>query len=170
MLLILMLLLYLLLLPIPHHFTCQFSMHDFQAFLNHHSSFSSNHLSFTMFVITGKSSWFFDTACCIHMTFDPTLFTYKVSVSHISDIHATDGSSMSITHVGLLNYLLLTPILFLKFVLTCYQLVNYVTWVLMFTFLLLVVLFKIYKQNKLFGQGVKLDNFLSSFLFKLILY
>lgn len=57
--------------------------------------------SFTaLFATLGKSSWFIDSTCCNHMTFDPTLFSYKTAIFPNPGIRAANGSHMSVTHIG----------------------------------------------------------------------
>ncbi|CAL5399137.1 unnamed protein product [Camellia sinensis] len=51
-------------------------------------------------VTAGNTSWYFDSACCNHMTFDPTIFTPLSSTSPVLSIHTADGSLLSVSHVG----------------------------------------------------------------------
>ncbi|KAF7123624.1 hypothetical protein RHSIM_Rhsim12G0169100 [Rhododendron simsii] len=49
---------------------------------------------------TGTSSWFFDSACCNHMTSDSTIFSSKSHATHTPAIQTADGSHMHASHVG----------------------------------------------------------------------
>ncbi|KAH7845384.1 hypothetical protein Vadar_001385 [Vaccinium darrowii] len=49
---------------------------------------------------SGSSSWFFDSACCNHMTFDSTLFSSKSSTANTRVVHRANGSHMHVSHVG----------------------------------------------------------------------
>lgn len=61
---------------------------------------SGTHHSTALSVTSGTSSWFFDSACCNHMTSDSTAFSSMSSNSHIPSIHTADGSHMPVSHVG----------------------------------------------------------------------
>lgn len=148
-------------------------MHDLHAFVNHHSFSPSNNLSYVMSIVTGKSSWFFHIACCNHMTSDLTLFVSKVLASHIPLIHTIDGSSISITYVGHVstpklsnNNTYLIPKVILN-LLSVGQLCD-ISFYVQFSSSSCII--KIHIENRLLGHGVKLDNCLSSFHFKLIFH
>ncbi|KAH7841997.1 hypothetical protein Vadar_000297 [Vaccinium darrowii] len=49
---------------------------------------------------SGSSSWFFDSACCNHMTFDSTIFSSNSSSANTHVVHTADGSHMHVSHVG----------------------------------------------------------------------
>ncbi|KAG5542351.1 hypothetical protein RHGRI_022032 [Rhododendron griersonianum] len=49
---------------------------------------------------TGTSSWFFDSACCNHMTSDSAIFSSKSHASHAPAIQTADGSHIHATHMG----------------------------------------------------------------------
>jgi hypothetical protein len=53
-----------------------------------------------MSVTSGKNSWFVDSACCNHMTPDPTLFSQKSALSPNLDIYTADGSRLPVSHTG----------------------------------------------------------------------
>ena len=61
---------------------------------------NSGTLSTALSVTSGTSSWFFDSACCNHMTSESTLFSTTASASHLPAIHTADGSSMHVSSVG----------------------------------------------------------------------
>ncbi|KAG5563493.1 hypothetical protein RHGRI_006054 [Rhododendron griersonianum] len=61
---------------------------------------SGMHTSTVLSTASGTSSWYFDSACCNHMTSDPNIFSTKSTDSRTPAIHIADGSKMHVTHVG----------------------------------------------------------------------
>ena len=53
-------------------------------------------------VTSGKYSWFFDTACCNHMTPDESQFSDKAPLAHPTSIYTIDGTPMPVSHKGTL--------------------------------------------------------------------
>ena len=54
--------------------------------------------STAFFVVLGKQSWFFDTACCNHMTPDESQFSDKAPLEHPITIYTADGTPMPVSH------------------------------------------------------------------------
>ena len=59
--------------------------------------------STTLFVTSGNHSWFFDTACCNHMTPDESQFSDKASLAHPISIYTADGTLMLVVHKGTIS-------------------------------------------------------------------
>lgn len=66
---------------------------------------SGNIPSTAMSVTSGNLSWFFDSACCNHMTLDFTIFATKHLTNHAPTIQTVDGSSMTVSHIGKISTL-----------------------------------------------------------------
>ena len=49
-------------------------------------------------VTSGKQPWFFDTACCNHMTPDESQFSDKALLEHPITIYTADGTPMPVSH------------------------------------------------------------------------
>ena len=60
----------------------------------------SSNPSTAMSATPGNSLWFFDSACCNHMTTDIDLLSDKTNVTSLPPIHTANGTTMSITHTG----------------------------------------------------------------------
>jgi hypothetical protein len=75
-------------------------MTDVEAIIQQVLAKSGTSHSTALSVTPGTSSWFFDSACCNHMTSDPTIFSSISSTSHTPTIHTADGSQMPVTHIG----------------------------------------------------------------------
>lgn len=56
--------------------------------------------SFTDLSATSGTSWYFDSACCNHMTNNSMIFFSKISNSHIPSIQIADGYIVPVTYVG----------------------------------------------------------------------
>ncbi|KAL5767487.1 hypothetical protein ACOSQ2_014270 [Xanthoceras sorbifolium] len=69
---------------------------DIEAVLQQVLSRTSTALSVT----SGKQPWFFDTACCNHMTPDESQFSDKASLEHPITIYTADGTPMPVSHKG----------------------------------------------------------------------
>ena len=54
----------------------------------------------TAFSITLGISWYFHSACCNHMTNDPSIFIMKMESSCLPNIQTADGSTIKMTHIG----------------------------------------------------------------------
>nr|XP_017242655.1 PREDICTED: uncharacterized protein LOC108214919 isoform X3 [Daucus carota subsp. sativus] len=54
----------------------------------------------TAFSVISGNSWYFDSACCNHMTNDPHIFTSKIQSTCLPNIQTADGSTMNVTHIG----------------------------------------------------------------------
>ena len=54
-------------------------------------------------VTSGKQPWFFDTACCNHITLDESQFSDKAFLEHPITIYTTDGTPMPISHKGTIS-------------------------------------------------------------------
>ena len=59
--------------------------------------------SIALSVISGKQPWFFDTACCNHMTPDESQFSNKAPLEHPITIYTTDGTPMPVSHKGTIS-------------------------------------------------------------------
>ena len=59
--------------------------------------------STALFVISGKQLWFFDTACCNHMTPDESQFSDKALLEHPITIYIADGTPMPVSHKGTIS-------------------------------------------------------------------
>ena len=59
--------------------------------------------STTLFVTSGKQSWFFDIACCNHMTPDESQFSNKAPLEHPITIYTADGTPMHVSHKGTIS-------------------------------------------------------------------
>lgn len=74
------------------------TLSDLQAFINQiHNGSTSSTLSTTPGI---SSSWYFDSGCCNHMTFNNDILHNQRSSTHNSLIKTADNSLMHITHVG----------------------------------------------------------------------
>ncbi|KAB5514459.1 hypothetical protein DKX38_028365 [Salix brachista] len=56
--------------------------------------------STAMSATPGNSPWFFDSACCNHMTPDIDLLSDKTNATSLPLIHTANGTTMPITHTG----------------------------------------------------------------------
>ena len=59
--------------------------------------------STALFVTSGKQPWFFDTACCSHMTPNESQFSNKAPLEHPITIYTTDGTPMPVSHKGTIS-------------------------------------------------------------------
>ena len=59
--------------------------------------------SIVLFVTSSKQPWFFDTACCNHMTLDESQFSNKAPLEHLITIYTTDGTPMPVSHKGTIS-------------------------------------------------------------------
>ena len=59
--------------------------------------------STTLSVTLGKQPWFFDTACCNHMTPDESQFSDKAPLEHPITIYTADGTPMLVSHKGTIS-------------------------------------------------------------------
>ena len=58
----------------------------------------------TAFSVTlGKQPWFFDTACCNHMTPDESQFSDKAPLEHPITTYTADGAPMPVSHKGTIS-------------------------------------------------------------------
>ena len=65
---------------------------------------SNASLSTTLSVLPGKSqTWFFDSACCNHMTSHSSLFSKLDLAPHPLNIHIVDGSTMHGNSLGFVS-------------------------------------------------------------------
>ncbi|XP_059638931.1 A-agglutinin anchorage subunit-like [Cornus florida] len=81
-----------------------FSTTDLEAVLNQVLSRYQGASSTALSTIPSKySSWYFDSACCNHMTPDSTFLTSQTSPSCSPVIHTADGSTMTISHIGTIS-------------------------------------------------------------------
>jgi len=60
----------------------------------------SSNTSIAMSTTSGTSSWFFDSACCNHMTNTIKSLSFATPISSLPSIHTTNGTHMHITHTG----------------------------------------------------------------------
>ena len=60
-----------------------------------------SHTSIALSVTSGKQPWFFDTACCNHMTPDESQFSEKTPLEHPITIYTADGTPVS--HKGTIS-------------------------------------------------------------------
>lgn len=67
-----------------------------------------SHTSTALFVTSGRQPWFFDTACCNHMTPNESQFSNKVSLKHPITIYTADGTPMPVSHKGIISSLCLS--------------------------------------------------------------
>ncbi|XP_028062441.1 uncharacterized protein LOC114265816 [Camellia sinensis] len=77
-----------------------FSMDDVESIIHQVLNKSGTPHSTALSVTSGNSSWYFDSACCNHMTSDSTLFSSLSSSSSAPTIHTADGSHMLVSHIG----------------------------------------------------------------------
>ena len=56
--------------------------------------------STSLFVTPSNNSWFFDTACCNHMTPNESQFSDKAPLAHPTSIYTADGTPMLVSHKG----------------------------------------------------------------------
>ena len=54
-------------------------------------------------VTSGKQPWFFDTACCNHMTLDESQFSDKIPLEHLITIYTADRTPMPVSHKGTIS-------------------------------------------------------------------
>ena len=81
--------------------TPSFSMDDVASIIKHMmSTGTTSSPSIALSATSGTSSWFFDSACCNHMTSDIDAFSSKTSSSSIPSIYTADGSNMTVSHIG----------------------------------------------------------------------
>ena len=59
--------------------------------------------SIALSVTSGKQPWFFDTACCNHMTPDEFQFSDKAPLEHPITIYTADGTPMPVSHKGTIS-------------------------------------------------------------------
>ena len=59
--------------------------------------------STALFITLRKHSWFFDTACCNHMTLDESQFSNKASLAHPIYIYIVNGTPMPVSHKGTIS-------------------------------------------------------------------
>ena len=52
----------------------------------------------TLSVTSGKHSWFFDIACCNHITPDESKFSDKAPLAHPISIYTADGTPIPVSH------------------------------------------------------------------------
>ena len=84
-----------------------------------------SHTSTALSVTSGKQPWFFDTACCNHMTPDESQFSDKALLEHRITIYTADGTPMPVSHKGTIS----SPCLSLNdtfHIPICFLLVNFV--------------------------------------------
>uniref|UniRef100_A0A7N2R8Y2 Retrovirus-related Pol polyprotein from transposon TNT 1-94-like beta-barrel domain-containing protein n=1 Tax=Quercus lobata TaxID=97700 RepID=A0A7N2R8Y2_QUELO len=62
-----------------------------------------SHTSTALSVTSGKQPWFFDTACCNHMTPDESKFSDKAPLEHPITIYIVDGTPMPVSHKGTIS-------------------------------------------------------------------
>ena len=74
-------------------------MVDIEAIIQHVLS----QISIALFVTLGKWPWFFDIACCNHMTPGESQFSDKAPLEHPITIYTIDGTPMSVSHKGTIS-------------------------------------------------------------------
>ena len=74
-------------------------MVDIEAIIQHVLS----RISIALFVTLSKRPWFFDIACCNHMTPDEFQFSDKAPSEHPITIYTIDGTPMSVSHKGIIS-------------------------------------------------------------------
>lgn len=62
-----------------------------------------SHTSTALSVTSGNQPWFFDTACCNHMTPDESQFFEKTPLEHPITIYTADGTPMPVSHKGTIS-------------------------------------------------------------------
>ena len=62
-----------------------------------------SHTSTALSVTSGKQPWFFDTACCNHMTPNESQFSDKALLEHPITIYTADGTPMPVSHKGTIS-------------------------------------------------------------------
>ncbi|KAK9190946.1 hypothetical protein WN943_019556 [Citrus x changshan-huyou] len=78
-------------------FSTSITISDLESLLQQLLQKSDNTSISASSISSGNSSWYFDSACCNHMTPDST---FKSIVSNSPDIHTANESSMPISHIG----------------------------------------------------------------------
>ena len=87
--------------------------------------------STALFVASGKQPWFFDTACCNHITPNESEFSDKSPLEHPITIYTADGTPMPVSHKGtiiLLVYPLMTLFISQSYPSIYFLLVNFVNY------------------------------------------
>ena len=85
--------------PTGPSLTSSLTTADIEAVVQQVLSCTSTALSVT----SGKQSWFFDTACCNHMTPDESQFSDKAPLEHPITIFTADGTPMPVSHKGTIS-------------------------------------------------------------------
>lgn len=62
--------------------------------------FLSKSAPYTTLTITLGTSWYFDSACCNHMTSNSNIFSHKHTPPFAPVIEIADGSPIHVSHVG----------------------------------------------------------------------
>ena len=85
--------------PTGPSLTSSLTTADIEAVVQQVLSRTSTALSVT----PGKQPWFFDTACCNHMTPDESQFSVKAPLEHPITIYTADGTPMPVSHKGTIS-------------------------------------------------------------------
>lgn len=85
--------------PFPPNTYPPVSKSDIEAIIKQVLLNSGTPPSAALSMTSGSSSWFFDSACCNHMTFDSTIFSSNSSSANTHVLHTADGSHMHVSHV-----------------------------------------------------------------------
>ena len=85
--------------PTGPSLTSSLTTADIEAVVQQVLSRTSTALSVT----SSKQPWFFDTACCKHMTYDESQFFDKAPLEHPIIIYTADGTLISVSHKGTIS-------------------------------------------------------------------
>jgi len=85
--------------PTGPSLTSSLTMADIEAVVQQVLSRTSTALSVT----SGNQPWFFDTACCNHMTPDESQFSEKAPLEHPITIYTANGTPMPVSHKGTIS-------------------------------------------------------------------
>ena len=85
--------------PIDPSSTSSLTTTNIEAVLQHVFSQTST----ALFVTSGNHSWFFDIACCNHMTPDESQFSDKAPLAHPISIYIVDGTPMPVSYKGTIS-------------------------------------------------------------------
>ena len=84
------------LVPLGPYLASSLTTTDIEAVIQQVLSLTST----AFFVVLGKQSRFFDTACCNHMTPDESQFSDKAPLEHLITIYTANGTPMLVSHKG----------------------------------------------------------------------
>ncbi|XP_028101374.1 uncharacterized protein LOC114300720 [Camellia sinensis] len=75
-------------------------MDDVESIIHQVLNKSGTPPSTALLVTSGNSLWYFDSACCNHMTSDSTMFSSISLSSSVPTTHTANGSHLTVRHIG----------------------------------------------------------------------